>query len=1017
MDNDNDNNNRSDEDEAVEQLASCSCRSISLGKGTFETTNSNNILMSVTFQNTKNENTTSSMSMSMSRSIIGSANSYQYTICHGYHSGLCSKESNDTIGTIDTTISSSSTSSSTCTSTSVSTSARAGTNDNATTDTSANSIAINSPCLYIRANDLVKKLSTLESTNNVKIMSSNDNDSTCARANFEKNNLNQVFIKPHPMIHLDEDPTQLFIPLASSYTHAAQNNNNGQEQQREQEQNDQNLKTMYSSPYLSFVMDTLLENGLNFINNQQQWTYYHQSNIQTTLSNDVSFPNIDIAISVSSNNRLNTSLKLSQPIALSKHQISSLQNDVLLWMHNGNGNGDKKNNDHIPNPPNSFAIRACGIISMKPCDLYNLLLDSKRNKEYNLYSCGRNDIWTHDYDYNGSDDNNSNDNVNKCDGDDDNDDDVNGDYDLGLLGNEDCFEKKHHHKQQQQTKKCHYRITKVWHGSNKPPLVRKAIPYMSLIHGQEIETNNIDTKLPPSTICHGYHSGLCSKESNDTIGTIDTTISSSSTSSSTCTSTSVSTSARAGTNDNATTDTSANSIAINSPCLYIRANDLVKKLSTLESTNNVKIMSSNDNDSTCARANFEKNNLNQVFIKPHPMIHLDEDPTQLFIPLASSYTHAAQNNNNGQEQQREQEQNDQNLKTMYSSPYLSFVMDTLLENGLNFINNQQQWTYYHQSNIQTTLSNDVSFPNIDIAISVSSNNRLNTSLKLSQPIALSKHQISSLQNDVLLWMHNGNGNGDKKNNDHIPNPPNSFAIRACGIISMKPCDLYNLLLDSKRNKEYNLYSCGRNDIWTHDYDYNGSDDNNSNDNVNKCDGDDDNDDDVNGDYDLGLLGNEDCFEKKHHHKQQQQTKKCHYRITKVWHGSNKPPLVRKAIPYMSLIHGQEIETNNIDTKLPPSMSSLSPSKGYILSTRSAYQVDSNGVMKNSKSYATEIIIGSTLLLPISIDDNNEEGNNQNMITLFINANLVKSPLPYCITKKVGVSSAVNFVNWLRAMCN
>ena len=300
----------------------------------------------------------------------------------------------------------------------------------------------------------------------------------------------------------------------------------------------------------------------------------------------------------------------------------------------------------------------------------------------------------------------------------------------------------------------------------------------------------------------------------------------------------------------------------------------------------------------------------------------------------------------------------------------------------------------------------MTFPNIDITTSSSlsstslknNDDRFIKSVILSQPIiTLSKNQISSLQNDVLLWTYNGNG--DNNSHNDIPNPPNSFAIRACGIVPMKPCDLYNLLLDSKRNKEYNLYSCGRNDVWVHDFNIK-----NTNDNVYES-----NDDDyADKDFDLGLFGNDDCFEKNHHYQQQKrQQTDMHQsdRITKVCNGSNKPPLVRKPIPYMSLIHGQEIDTS-------------SPSKGYILSTRSAYQVDSNGVMKNLKSYATEIIIGSSLFLPISIDDNDdsiEEGNHQSM-TLFINANLVKSPLPYCITKKVGLSGAVNFVNWLRALC-
>ena len=107
---------------------------------------------------------------------------------------------------------------------------------------------------------------------------------------------------------------------------------------------------------------------------------------------------------------------------------------------------------------------------------------------------------------------------------------------------------------------------------------------------------------------------------------------------------------------------------------------------------------------------------------------------------------------------------------------------------------------------------------------------------------------------------------------------------------------------------------------------------------------------------------------------------------------------------MTLFHGTEVNIRN-DAQ-------YDCNKGYVLATRSANQVDSNGVMKDSKSYSSKIMLGCTLLLPIHCD----EGNcNTDGMTLFINANLVKSPMPYYITKKIGLSSAVNYVNWLRSV--
>ena len=427
------------------------------------------------------------------------------------------------------------------------------------------------------------------------------------------------------------------------------------------------------------------------------------------------------------------------------------------------------------------------------------------------------------------------------------------------------------------------------------------------------------------------------------------------------------------------------------PCLYIRATDFIHSLSTLPSSlpsTETATTNNNNNNNNNKRVNTLEPEY--YFIQPHPMIHLDNDTNQKFIALTSIPSSLPSSS----EEQKEH----------LSSPILSNITDLLLDNGIDLItNNRHYWSYHYQSSLlipeqPIDENNNTSyFPKIQFHYASSASP---SKIYLSSKIIFTKTQIEALKDDVLLWNgdHPKSSNSTTNNTNTTKSIPsfqsilqsntnsNLIAIRALGIIQMKPKEVYDLMLDSDRVRDYNLYSLGRDDIWIHDYskdDETGSSSGISDD-IMSHDNDEDNDC-------RNQIDNDDNFT-------------SHNRITKVCHGCNKPPLVRKPIPYMTLFHGTEVNIRNGDQ--------YDCNKGYVLATRSAKQVDSNGVMKDSKSYSSKIMLGCTLLLPIHCDEGNY---NTDGMTLFINANLVKSPMPYYITKKIGLSSAVNYVNWLRSV--
>ena len=186
--------------------------------------------------------------------------------------------------------------------------------------------------------------------------------------------------------------------------------------------------------------------------------------------------------------------------------------------------------------------------------------------------------------------------------------------------------------------------------------------------------------------------------------------------------------------------------------------------------------------------------------------------------------------------------------------------------------------------------------------------------------------------DVLLWSgtfrHGGYGSD-------LP------AIRAAGVVNMAAKSLMELLVDSSRVKEYNKLSLGREDLVTFQ-------------------------DDIN---DKGPFG---------------------HSITKVMRSESKPPMVRKTLAFISLLHSQELEDGS----------------GYLIVTRAVHHPESGNA---TNVLLSEILIGVNLIKKVEGDSNR---------CMMVNVNHIRSPMvPMMIAKRIGVSAAANFINDIRALAD
>jgi hypothetical protein len=187
------------------------------------------------------------------------------------------------------------------------------------------------------------------------------------------------------------------------------------------------------------------------------------------------------------------------------------------------------------------------------------------------------------------------------------------------------------------------------------------------------------------------------------------------------------------------------------------------------------------------------------------------------------------------------------------------------------------------------------------------------------------------ENEVLLW------SGNFKHGLYGSDLP---AIRAAGVVNMSAKALMELLVDSTRVKEYNKLSLGRKDMVTFD----------------------------------GDLETDGPFGRS---------------ITKVMKSENKPPLIRKTLVFVSILHAKEL----ID------------GSGYMIVTRAVHHPEDDG----GSAIKSEILMGVNLIRKIEGEEDSR--------CVMINVNHIRSPMvPMMIAKRIGVSAAVGFLNDVRSLC-
>lgn len=166
------------------------------------------------------------------------------------------------------------------------------------------------------------------------------------------------------------------------------------------------------------------------------------------------------------------------------------------------------------------------------------------------------------------------------------------------------------------------------------------------------------------------------------------------------------------------------------------------------------------------------------------------------------------------------------------------------------------------------------------------------------------------------------------------------AIRAAGVVGMSPRALFDLLVDSNRVKEYNKMSLGRLDLQVLQDD----------------------------------MDTEGPFGKS---------------ITKIMKSETKPPMVRKTLVFVSLLHAKEL----ID------------GSGYLIVSRAVHHPDEQGA---GSPIQNEILMGVNLIRKIDGEEKK---------CLMINVNHIRSNMvPMMIAKRIGVSAAIGFINDIRSLC-
>ena len=179
------------------------------------------------------------------------------------------------------------------------------------------------------------------------------------------------------------------------------------------------------------------------------------------------------------------------------------------------------------------------------------------------------------------------------------------------------------------------------------------------------------------------------------------------------------------------------------------------------------------------------------------------------------------------------------------------------------------------------------------------------------------------------------------------------AVRAAGIIPAPPKDLFDLLIDSDRVKEYNQLSLGRQDLLV-------LQDNTTNNNNNN---------NLGGDQE-GPFGTS--------------------VVTKVMRSSSKPPLVSKTMELVSMLHAQELDDGS----------------GYLIVTRAVTHPEDRDKESSVSVLRSEILLGVNIIRRVDGDPNR---------CIMINMIHMRSPMvPMIIANRIGATAAANFIKDLRS---
>jgi len=249
------------------------------------------------------------------------------------------------------------------------------------------------------------------------------------------------------------------------------------------------------------------------------------------------------------------------------------------------------------------------------------------------------------------------------------------------------------------------------------------------------------------------------------------------------------------------------------------------------------------------------------------------------------------------------------------APLTEMAMKALVSAGLDASMDQSMWT----ANGPTTRL--LKSGDWDDTVFVSYDKR--------QPIPAPHAKGTQGEMDVLVW------SGTFSHKYYGCDLP---AIRCEAIVNMSPKALANLLVDSKRVKEYNKMSIGRDDI-------------------------------------LVLQDDEIC-------------------VTKVVCGRSKPPMLGKILQLKTLLHMEELPGGS--------------QNGYVVVSRAVTHSDDAETAADPKVIHSEMLMGLNVIRAI-------EGEPDRCV--LINVNHLMSPMiPMFMAKKLGLSSAVNFINDIRSLC-